>query len=273
MCPSSGLSPAADGSTRRTGASRAMMAVAAAAVIACAPTEQAEGPSAAELEQFREEVTQALEAVRAELLELQDHISERAPEEWSYLSTVAEVTHAEVMSDLERITEAGPEEIDEVRRAAARRLAELEGEVVKREVDTADDRETLRTVVEHHLAQLEGNLAAVARQVDARTAPEEAAEDPVAEPDWDRGSQDPRPEPGGAEDVDPTRLAELQDELQVIREWLDRLVGASDEELEDREVSEEEFEGLRRDLGESMAEVTRKVRALWYSTRWKVTSA
>lgn len=246
------------------GVRRTLALAAAVAFTACAPAEE-EGPSAAELEQFRQEVTQALEAVRAELQDLQERISEEAPEEWSHLSTVAETTRDEVMADLQRLTEASAEEVKEVRRAAARRLAGLEAEVVQREVNMADDLETLRMVAEHHLAQLEDNLSEVARRsAEALSREEQAAE----------SQEDPAQDALPMQDTDrvtPDRIAEIEDEIQVLRDWVERVTDLPEEELE--EEYQEDFETLRQDVGESMGEITRKVRALWYSTRWQATVA
>jgi TolA-binding protein len=236
----------------------AAVLLAGGTLTACTPADEPEVPTAAELEQFRDDVIQALDSVRTELQDLQERVAEEAPEEWRYLSTVAEVTREEVISDLERLTDATAEEAEEVRRAAARRLAELEAGVVQGEVKAAADIESLTMVVEHHLAQLQGDLSTLGGRVLAAPTQDDPAE----------AERAPAPEAGdmegrGREDVPSRRIEELEDEIQVIQQWADRL----------SEFSENGMEPLQEDLGRALGEVTRKVRILWYSNRWNVTLA
>jgi hypothetical protein len=203
-------------------------------------------PTSAELAAFRQEVGEALEALRYELQGMRERVAAAAPEEWEELSSTADRAQVEVMSAVDRLAEATAEEAREIRRAATERLAELEAEVTRSNLETMEDPEALRMVAEGQLDVLAADLTAI----------EERAMEKAGEV----GAQDPEA-PGPAPAL--TKVAELEANLHELR--------ASTAEV--AEAAGEEFAQAREALSEGVSELTLEVRRLWYAVRWDVDAA
>jgi DNA repair exonuclease SbcCD ATPase subunit len=217
--------------------------------VACGQPEPAEEPrevSAAELQEFRNEVTAALQSIQFELQAMQDRIARADPDDWEELRTTAQRTENEVLTELDRLATATAEEAREVRKAATERLAELEAEVARSEVETSENREELRETTENKIVSLEANLAQLRNQIHM----------PPMEP-VDPEAQLPPPSPVSREEI-----GELEDRLAELRIDLRELATASEEDIAD----------YREQFGDEVAELTREVRTVWYSVRWNVTA-
>lgn len=218
--------------------------VAGSTLFGCGPGDEADQPTAEELEEFRSEVNQALEAIRIELETLQERLVDEAPDQWVRLTNVAEDTREELNRHLERVDAATADEAREVRQVASEHLARLEAEVVRSDLKLTEDPIELRETAEGHLFMLEGSLHALHDQAAAAPgqadAPESSGRDaPVA--------------------LTPEKVAELEERLERVRETAATVA----------EAPEAEFAEVREEVSLLMAELTEDLRKAWYLMRWE----
>lgn len=206
--------------------------------------------SAAQWEDFRNEVRSSLEGIRMEVegLAAATPGEERVVE----LARSTEETREEVMVELDRLATASADEARDIRRAASERLAELEAEVARNDVATSTTAEELSGSLEARLTGLSSDLEDL-RQVAMDVPPY----DPEAPPP---ATTDPAmtPPPAVAMDLSVEELAELEGRVAELRTVAMAAATAPQDELED----------ARDDLGDALADITREVRKHWYAARW-----
>jgi hypothetical protein len=206
----------------------------------------------AEIQDFRMEVSAALDDIRADIGTLQETIATPTSEEWDEFSDAAQETASAVMADLDRLSQATADEARQIRRAASDRLAELEAEVARKEVAAAEDAESLTMAVGEKLRSLESDIEALG-------APEPA---PMAPP---APEATPQPAPPVTPETTPASDGEMA--AALLKERLEQ-VRAELEEVGSRAANE--LAEVRDDLSTSVAELTREVRREWYRMQWEI---
>ena len=204
-------------------------------------------PTSQEFAEFRGEVTETFNEIRAELAAMRDSVQVESAEAWEDLSGSAQQASEEVMADLDRLGQATADEARQIQRSTGERLAELEGEVARRDVENSSDPAALIEAMNERLAELEADLNAI-------------AEEP--------GAVQPVPPPATATPSDQSMITEqeimdLRARLVEVRAELDQIATAT----------AEEFDAVREGLGEEVAELTRDVRLEWYEARWGLEDA
>jgi hypothetical protein len=236
---------------------RALTLAIAFGAFACAPgaDEPAEemveetppAPTSQEFAEFRGEVTETFNEIRAELAAMRDSVQVEGAEAWEDLSGSAEQASDEVMADLDRLGEASADEAREIQRSASERLAELEGEVARRDVENSSDPAALLEAMNERLAELEADLNAI--------ADEPGAVQPVP--------PSSTPAPTDQSMITEQEIMDLRARIIEVRAELERVATGT----------AEEFDAAREGLGEDVAELTRDVRLEWYEARWGLDDA
>ena len=200
-----------------------------------------------ELAEFRGEVTETFNEIRAELAAMRDSVQAEGAEAWEDLSGSAEQASNEVMADLDRLGDATVDEAREIQLSTGERLAELEGEVARRDIENSSDPAALIEAMNERLAELEADLNAIAEEPGAVQPVPPAA----------------TPAPTDQSMITEQELMDLRARLIEIRAELERVATGT----------AEEFDAAREGLGEDVAELTRDVRQEWYEARWGLEDA
>lgn len=210
--------------------------------VACAPEQnesEEEIVDAYNAEQFRTEVTSALNEIQAELSALQERVEPAVEESWNELTSSTQSASSEIMSELDRLATATADEARAIQQAAAERLAELEAEVVRAEISSVAERDSLVTVANDHLSNLEEDIASLAS----------------LEPDMTGETM-----PSTTIPVEIDEQAALQERLGNVRTSVAEAAGGT----------EEDFEEIRENISTDIAQLTEEVRRRWYEGQWGV---
>jgi len=241
-------------------------------------------PSAAMRAQFaqlRNEVDSIVGAIQSEVGSFQQQASGDTLEAWTDTATQVTQRQGALLVNLDRLNAVTADEARNLRADIASDLAELEAEVVRQEVRHGDAvrYQAVALNIEEKLSRLESNLDSIATHSMAYAAGGRAI---------DRTGQaldpSPPPPPTPATDMDRTRapgqtgmtgvgtttdrpdeipdadeIRNLREELQEVRSEVVRLRTAS---------GQDEWEDIREDLGNQVADLTRQVREHWYNVRY-----
>jgi hypothetical protein len=197
---------------------------------------------AQELASFREEVTEALDEIQAELSEMQSQIAPLAEDSWNSLTSTTERATTEMRADLDRLATATAEEARAIQRAAAERLAELEAEMTRTEISSATSADSLVATANSRLLSLESDINTIAER--SMVPPEDA----TMEGEMATAHDD-------ALDLQ-VRVAEIRANLTEVAP----------------EEAEEAFVATREEIGSDIADLTQDVRKKWYEQQWGLES-
>jgi hypothetical protein len=197
---------------------------------------------AQELAAFRDEVTEALVEIQAELSEMQAQIAPLAEDSWNSLTSTTERATTEMRADLDRLATATAEEARAIQRAAAERLAELEAEMTRTEISSATSADSLVATANSRLLSLESDINTIAER--SMVPPEDA----TMEGEMATAHDD-------ALDLQ-VRVAEIRANLTEVAP----------------EEAEEAFVATREEIGSDIADLTQDVRKKWYEQQWGLES-
>ncbi len=212
-----------------------------------------------QLASVRSGATETLDELRTDIEYRRNGADDESLERWSEVATRLEEARGEVLREVDGADPADPDDAARLRDRAAEWVAEVEAEVVRVEVEFAETPAALRERADERIAELEGNLSEL-RMVVALGAPEadsDAAVTPVGTAqDWTRDEQQHLIR--HPFDLDASALRDLEEELAEAREMA--MAAATDRE--------DDFDEVREELGDALADLTREIRQHWLALKW-----
>jgi len=235
----------------------------------------------AQFAQLRTEVDSIVGAIQSEVDSLQQQAVGDTLEAWSETATQVTQRQGDLLINLDRLEAATVDEARDIRADIASDLAELEAEVVRQEVrhGSATQYQAVAMSIEERLARLEANLDSISMhsmayasgdmQIDRTGQPVDPSlqRPPGADTGMDRTMAPGQPGMTGmgttaqrGDDIpDPDEIRNLREELQEVRGEVVRLRTAS---------GQDEWDDIREDLGNQVADLTRQIREHWYNVRY-----
>jgi phage host-nuclease inhibitor protein Gam len=238
-------------------------------------------PSAAMRAQFaqlRSEVDSIVGVLRSEVDSLQQQAAGDTLEAWTDTAIQVTERQGDLLVNLDRLDSATADEARDIRADIASDLAQMEADVVRQEVrhGSATQYQAVALNIEERLARLEANLDSISMhsmayhsgnvQIDrtGQAVDPSLQRPPTADTGMDRmratGMTGMGTSADRADDLpDPEEIRNLREELQEVRGEVVRLRTAS---------GQDEWEDIREDLGNQVADLTRQVREHWYNVRY-----